>query len=212
MTDSGENDTEDVHEIWLAPEFEDGERGNGVSGHSVPEGSIAVEQLGDGQYRCRPAAEVIGWRIICDCYTEPWQMKPTVWIGPQLWKRVPSKALENLSAAKVYAADTDVVDVGWREDVQDAMRAYWQREHMAEADAFRAIRTASRSVKEATAALTEAVTTARGIGLSWSKIGDAAEMSTQSAHERWSNRGETARGKSRQAKFSDLAPSAKGVL
>lgn len=204
MTDGGENDTEDVHEIWLAPEFEDGERGNGVSGGSIPEGSIAVDGPVGGEYRCRPAAEVIGWRIICDCYTEPWQMKPTVWIGPQLWKRVPSKALENLSAAKVFATDTDVVDVGWREDVQDATRAYWRREHMAEADAFAAIRTASRSVKEATAALSEAVAAARNAGLSWSKIGEAAEMSGQSAHERWSKRGETLPGKSRRAKFSDL--------
>lgn len=206
MTNSGENDTQDVHEMWLAPEFEDGERGNGVSGHSVPDGSIAVEQLGDGQYRCRPAAEVIGWRVICDCYTEPWQMKPTVWVAPQLWKRVPSKSLENLYAAKIFAADTDVVDVGWREDVQDAMRAYWRREHMAEAEAFGAVRAASRSVKEASAALSEAVAAARGAGLSWSKIGEAAEMSGQSAHERWSKRGETAARKGRVVKISDLGP------
>ncbi|TDH17985.1 hypothetical protein [Mycobacteroides franklinii] len=204
MTVINEGDTDDVHEVWLAPVFEDGERSIG-SGDGAHSGSIAVEEIGQGDggsiYRWRPAAEVIGWRVICQCYSRGEQ-----WVSPRLWKRVPSEALENLDAAKIYAADSDVIDVDARPDVHDAVCAEWRREHMAEADAFAAVLSASRKVKESTAELSEAVAAARGVGLPWSKIGEAAQMSGQSAHERWSKRGETATAKSRTVPFSDLGP------
>lgn len=44
---------------------------------------------------------------------------------------------------------------------------------------------ANRAVLDAQSLLNEAVAAARGAGATWAQIGDAANMSRQSAHERW---------------------------
>ena len=99
---------------------------------------------------------------------------------------MPSKALEDIAAYKVYAADEDVIDVDLRSDVEEAAREQWRREHVDAIDAGGAVEDAVRSLRTAQANLDAAVRAARRRGLSWAKVGAAAGMTAQAAHERWS--------------------------
>src|ERR1700756_2108416 len=119
----------ETHEGYLVPEFDDDEHGIGTTGGRIPADAIAVEMRQDGSYRTRPAGEVIGWRMRCDCYREGRSGHET-WVSKQPWIRVPSKALEDIAAYKVYAADEDVIDVDLRSDVEEAAREQWRREHV----------------------------------------------------------------------------------
>src|ERR1700739_1026511 len=101
----------EAHEGYVLPEFDNGERGVGWSGGDIPNGAIAVEMRPDGSFRARPAGEVIGWRVVCDCYQEG-RSGHESWISSHLWIRVPSRVLQDLAAYKVYAVDDDVVDIG----------------------------------------------------------------------------------------------------
>lgn len=174
----------ETHEGYLVPAFEDGEHGIGTTGGDIAADAIAVEMLPDCTYRTRPAGEVIGWRVQCHCYQEGLSGHQT-WASRQLWVRVPSKTLEDLAAHKLYAADEDIVDIDLRADVAEAARAQWRAEHIDAIDAGGAIQHALNSVHAAEANLDAAVQAARHRGLSWAKIGAAAGMSAQAAHERW---------------------------
>jgi hypothetical protein len=176
------------HEGYLVPEFEDGERGIGTTGGDIPADSIAVQMLPDASYRARPAGEVIGWRVHCDCYREGRSGHET-WVSKQLWIRVPSTALQDLTARKLYAPDEDVVDVGHGgDDVEQAVREEWRAEHIDAIDAGAAIHDAMSAQRAADAQLDAAVEAARRKGLSWAKIGAAAGVSAQAAHERWASK------------------------
>jgi hypothetical protein len=175
------------HEGYLASEFENGDRGIGVSGSGIPPGHIAVEHRDDGTYRCRPAGEVIGWRVLCDCYLYPNSGRTKVWASEQLWIRVPSALQHAPSVFRIYAADEDVDDVN-AGDAADAAVALWHREHIDELDAAGVIKGALATVHTAEDQLDGAVLRARQAGLSWARIGEAANMSAQGAHERWADR------------------------
>lgn len=70
------------HEGYMVAEFEDGLRALGISGAGIPRGHLAVDQYGDGTFGqesvrrhggdaaflTRPAGEVVGWRVVCNCY------------------------------------------------------------------------------------------------------------------------------------------------
>jgi hypothetical protein len=173
------------HEGYLVPEFEDGDRGIGTSGSGIPPGHIAVERRDDNSFRTRPAGEVIGWRVLCDCYLYPNSGRTKVWASEQLWTRVPSALQHDPTKFRIYAADQDVDDVGDTGETANAVVALWHREHIDDIDAAGAIKGAVAAVRAAEEDLDNAVLKARQAGLSWARIGDAANMSSQGAHERW---------------------------
>lgn len=180
------------HEGWLAPVFHDGQRGNGVSGGTIPRDHIAVgreTQAPDGtwHYPSRPAGEVTGWMVVCDCASGAMGVTPgprSTWLGP-LFTRVPSAALEDLQARRVHADDKDVVDVFHREDVEAVVADLWRSEHLFTAGTLEDVAAAADAISAARARLDSAVAMARHGGASWADIGRAAGMTRQSAQERW---------------------------
>ncbi len=73
--------------------FGDGQRGRGVTGGSVPHDEVVVgaeTQREDGSWAwpTRPAGEVTGWVVCCDCYSTASFGAPSSWIGP-VFTRVP---------------------------------------------------------------------------------------------------------------------------
>ncbi|ORW06401.1 hypothetical protein [Mycobacterium kyorinense] len=191
-----ESDTaghDEWHEGYLVPEFDNGDRGMGLSGSGIPPGHVAVESLGNGSYRTRPAGEIIGWRVLCDCYLYPNSDRTKVWASEQLWIRVPSPLRHNPSEYRIYCPDEDVLDVD-AGDVHTAAHALWRAEHIDELDAAGVIKGALAAVHAADEQLNSAVLAARQAGLSWARIGEAANMSAQGAHERWADRARFATG------------------
>lgn len=189
------------HEGFLAAEFEDGLRALGASGTGVPPGYLAVDQYGDGtfgqeavrlhggqpEFAIRPSGEVIGWRVTCNCYGSGDTMPAKRWFSQQLWKRVPSPVRHDPTAFRIYAADEDVLDV-ITGDAYTAARDVWWNGHINDVDAEAAIKAALAAIRVGEEQLDQAVVGARRKGLSWAKIGGAAQMSAQAAHERWAKR------------------------
>jgi hypothetical protein len=169
------------HEGYLAPEFDNGDRGIGAWDDELS----AVEQLDDGSYRSRPAGEVIGWRVVCDCYLHANQRRPNLWISQQLWTRVPSPLQHDPASFRIYVADDDVPDVMYTNDIEDVARDLWRREHIDDLAAAGAVAGAAASVRAAEQQLDVAVLKARDAGLSWAKIGAKVGITAQSAHQRW---------------------------
>jgi hypothetical protein len=182
LTDDGR------HEGYLVPVFTDGERGNGTTGGGIGDDRIAVgagEYAADGTwtYPTRPASEVTGWAVCCDCWTGS-AFQPTTLTGP-VFTRVSSPDLEDLTRRRLYAPDNEVAYVAERLDVEEAVIDVWRTEHVVGAEALAEIATAAIDVAPATDRLDAAVATARRSGASWSDIGRAARMNGQSAQERW---------------------------
>jgi hypothetical protein len=189
------------HEGYMVAEFEDGRRALGISGAGIPPGHLAVDQYGDGTFgqeavrrhggdaafQTRPAGDVIGWRVVCNCYASGDVMPTKRWLSEQLWTRVASPVRHDPSAFRIYATDNDILDV-ISGDVYTAGHATWRNEHIDDIDAEAGIRTARVAIRSAQQQLDQAVLQARAKQLSWAKIGAAAEMSAQAAHERWAHR------------------------
>ena len=176
-----------LHEGWLAPVFQDGQRGYGVSGGGIPRDHIAVGsevQGPDGTWRypSRPAGEVTSWIVVCDCGSATGST--STWLGPE-FIRVPSAALEDLQDRRIHAVDADVVDVFHRSDVEAVVADLWRSEHLFTAGTLDDVAAAAAGVTAARARLDGAVAMARHGGASWADIGRATGMSRQSAQERW---------------------------
>lgn len=190
------------HEGYLVAEFEDGRRAFGISGSEIPPGHLAVDQHGDGTwgqdavrrhggdaaFQTRPAGEVVGWRVVCNCYGPGDTVPSKRWFSQQLWTRVPSPIRHAPSAFRIFAADHDVLDVTISEDVSTAGHSVWWNDHINDIEAEAAIKAALAVIRSGEDQLTSAVIQARARKMSWAKIGSAAEMSAQSAHERWAQR------------------------
>lgn len=179
------------HEGYVLAEFVDGVRARGVSGGGVPQDHVVVdfEYVGEPgartetRYTTRPAAEAIGWRVMCDCRENPESSRVTkTWVS-ELLTRVPSKALEDAAAGRIFALDGEVIDVD--ESHYDALHAIWRRDHVDELDALATIREARRRARLAQDDLDAAARSARAGGSTWEAIGRAAGMARQSAQERW---------------------------
>lgn len=181
--------TEDgQHEGYLVPLFLDGQRGHGVTGGSIPHDHVVVGdevQAEDGgwSYPTRPAAEVTGWAICCDCSIST-SSKPTTWTGP-VFTRVPSPSLESIRELRIFAEDDDVPYVADRPEVENAARELWRSEHAFAVDAIAELEAASEGAAQARLRLDAAVALARHSGASWADIGRAVGMARQSAQERW---------------------------
>jgi hypothetical protein len=166
------------HEGYLVPHFLDGQRAAAVTGGSIPEDQIAV---GEGEidhdgalaYRTRPAAEVVGWVVCCNCAAG---RAMTTWTGPT-FTRVPSPSLESIRARRVFAADDKVPYVGERPEVEDAARELWRLEHVFGTDAVGEVQAAAAAAAQSDLRLETAVALARHSGASWETIGRASGMS-----------------------------------
>ncbi len=174
------------HEGCLVPHFLDGQRGVGVTGGNIAADQVAVGEptMSDGgnlRYRTRPAAEVVGWVVCCDCSAGRTMTK---WTGPT-FARVPSPSLESVRAHRIFATDDEVPYASERPEVEDAARELWRLEHVFGADAVGEVQAAAAGAAQADLRLETAVALARHSGASWETIGRAAGMTRQSAHERW---------------------------
>jgi len=180
-----------IHEGYVLPEFIDGVRGRGIWTGKVPRDHVVVdvEYVGDPgdiseeRYTSRPAAEVIGWRVMCDCRTGSTSRVTATWCS-DLITRVPSSALHDPAAGRLYVPDEDVPEVD--ELFVDDLAGLWRREHVDGEGALSAIAQARSEAAAAERRLDEAVAAARAGGASWEAIGRAAGMTRQSAHGRWS--------------------------
>lgn len=182
---------EHFHEGYLLPEFGDGTVGGGATTGSADGSVHVIISFGDGSAdsrgrETRPAAEITGWRIACDCYRHGSSQRAQRWVSATRWVRVPSRALQDVAAGKIYASDDDVADVSIRADVEAAALTLLRREHLDGDMAVAEIQAARQEVARAQTRLDAAVQAARAAGLSWAAIGEAADMAAQSAHQRWS--------------------------
>lgn len=133
------------HEGYVLAELADGVRARGMSGGGVHDDHVVVdvEYVGepgasiDTWYTTRPAAEAVGWRVMCECRDDDTSRVTTTWVSAML-SRVPSKALEDPAAGRIYAADGEVIDVD--ETYWEVPHAIGRRDHVDELVALAAMR------------------------------------------------------------------------
>lgn len=182
-------DEHGFHEGYLVPRFHDQQLAYLVTGGSIPPDQIAcgpsrLTSAGHQEYPTRPAGEVTGWVVCCDCTGRETSSARTTWVGPE-FTRVPSAALEDVPHLKVYAPDDDVAYVSERDDVEQVAVDLWRSGHVFSDDAISAVQAASEALAAAKTRLDSSVAIARSSGASWAAIGRAADMTRQSAQERW---------------------------
>ena len=166
------------HEGYVAHLFADGMYGGTWSNGPVATSTADGALLDSKQWQYRTQDEVVGWRVIC---TDMRNYKaPECWRGP-VWTRVATAAEADPERHRVYAPDPYGLD----EDTSDLIMLDWER-HIAPSQAAYPVELAAREFYDAQDRLNEAVRQARADGASWTDIGDAAGMSRQSAHQRWS--------------------------
>lgn len=183
-------DEDGVHEGYVVPEFLDGIRGQGIWSGSVPPDHVIVDMEYVGEpgmtterYTSRPAAEVVGWRVMCDCRMGNGSTITNQWVS-DLVTRVPSKSLaDEVGGLRLYVPDEDMIGVD--DTYFEVFTAIWRREHVDGESALNAITQARRTLAAAERDLDAAVAAARAAGESWEAIGRAAGMARQSAHSRW---------------------------
>lgn len=174
MTDDG------AHEGWVARVLDDGREATGSTGRQREDGGLEMLEVvpafdGQAQREERVSSDRVGsWVARCTCG----------WRG-SLWERV----------TELHEA-SDATRRGWRPlgevgdeppHVEEALHAEWRR-HLQPHDAAAEVRRAAAAVAEHQQHLETAVVAARRQGLSWEKIGAAAGVSRQAAHERWGRR------------------------
>ena len=156
------------------PEFADGALGSGTTGGGVPDDQVIVETIradGTEQHVTRPAAEVVAWRIMCHCHPASRGFTETILPGPLV--RVPSVALEDLGARRVFAVDEDVPYATEREDIEQLARSIWWDEHAAAQDALGNLSRAAAEEAAARAETNRLAQHARAAGAKWGQIGRA---------------------------------------
>ena len=176
------------HEGYLVPVFFDGERGAGTTGGGIPDDEVVSGRLvqaedGTWTYPTRPAREVTGWAVCCDC-TMGDTVRHTTWVGPT-FTRVASAELEDLAELRLFARDDEVASVAERPEVEEAVIDLWRSEHAFGADALAEVETDAIAAAHARQRLDAAVAIARHGGASWPEIGRAAGITGQSAQECW---------------------------
>ena len=164
-----------THEGYFAVVFADG-----VEGRWSSVRGIGVGYADDGSDVLRPGSGVVGWLLRCA------HRGQAGWCG-SAWTRVGCD-VEDLRAGRLCCADDEVFWVlEARPDLEQLVGAEWLA-HVAPDEALSNVRAASEAVRGAEQQLERAVVSARLAGASWAALGDAAGMSRQSAHERWSAR------------------------
>lgn len=181
ITDDG------VHEGWVARILDDGRESVGGTARRRDDGSLEFLELvwNDGdpkQEEKVPSDRVRRWVPQCTCG----------WRGT-IWERVTEPGQASDAARRGWRPLGDIGDAP--EHVEETAHAEWRR-HLAPQQAVAAITAAAAAVAEHQRQLTAAVHEARRCGVSWERIGAAAGISRQSAHERW---GASSRASSRAA-------------
>lgn len=185
----------------MAAEFDDGLRALGILGTGIPAGHLAVDQYGDGtwgqeavrrhggdaEFQTRPAGEVIGWRIVCNCCPSSDATPTKRWVSQQFWTRVASPVRHDPAAFRIYAADDEVLDVS-SGDAHTSGYDVWWNHHISDIAAEADIGAALAVIRSGEDQLNRAVLQARTRQISWAKIGAAVGISGQAAHERWAQR------------------------
>ncbi|MEV6432958.1 hypothetical protein [Nocardia sp. NPDC051463] len=139
-------------------------------------GAFLITRRADGsmlpvhEWFPRPPAEVIGWRPMCECG----------WRG-SFWTRVGTPAEEDISRQRGHSSEFGDPS----QELEDAAMREWER-HIAPSKAAWPVVQAAREFYDAQDRLNDVVRQARADGASWTDIGDAAGMTRQSAHQRWS--------------------------
>ena len=177
-----------LHEGYVVPQFADGELAIGSSVGTVPADQVVSGQPfenvdGRWVWPTRPASEVAGWVVCCDCSTG-YGSSRTTWTGPVI-ARVPLASEEDLPSLLLYANDDDVNDASSREDVESLVHRLWRAEHTNSHIALAAVRAASNEVETAQDRLSSAIANARSAGAGWAEVSVAARMSEKTAEERW---------------------------
>ncbi|ETA06221.1 hypothetical protein V525_14525 [Gordonia alkanivorans CGMCC 6845] len=180
-----ESDTH-FHEATLVAVFDDGAESLGSTMVNGVDYDIVEWGQHPNEDRRRPSAEIVGWRLACNCARRS-SSEVSTWTDPVQWARVPSASLEDLARHRVFAPDSDV-HADERPEVAEAARAVWQRDHLDPLDVEAEIRAAADARRDAEERLDAAVARARRLGRSWADIGAAAGMTRQSANERWRGR------------------------
>jgi hypothetical protein len=107
---------------------------------------------------------VIGWRSACQCG----------WRGTRFSLRSEWPSTDHALAS---------------EEVEEHLKAEWER-HLRVALPVLAIHDLTRRIAQAQDDLVQAVRAARAAGVSWTVIGEAADVSERSAQKRWSGKAE----------------------
>lgn len=183
------------HDMTIRAEFEDGAVSGG--GSTIRDGVDMV--VLDDYETWRPAGEIVAWRIVCNCEkpigTSIHSIR-TQWVSSTRWVRVASRHLEDVAAGRIYAADEaspesrfhSPVDIDLREEVEEAAKAIWRREHLHGIDIADEIAAALAMQRAATTATDVAVERAQRAGWTWQQIGEAAGMTAAGANSRWRER------------------------
>lgn len=177
VTDTGD------HEGFVDCLFADGMAGSGWSG-----GGITITTAADGteipygqQPPSRPASEVVGWRVGCNCnYGQPGRDR--IWHG-QPWTRA---AEEDIDHRRLCVTDEQALEMVFDDEGPGRfLYAEWERDHLGAYHDLAGVAAAAHAVAQARRQLDTAVAMARVAGASWADVGKAAGISRQSAHERW---------------------------
>ncbi|MFE3281243.1 hypothetical protein [Nocardia sp. NPDC059239] len=161
------------HEGFVTAWFPDGMLGTGFTGNTVFARMPCTDgrKLHDydrGEEVERPDSEVAGWQPVCECG----------WRG-SLWRRVATEAEQDLTVYRAYSRDS------LSDDFDEMLMVEWEQ-HIAPATAVHEVALITAEIRDAEQRRVEAVTRARAAGASWEAIAQAANITRQSAHERWS--------------------------
>lgn len=170
ITDDGE------HEGWVVRVLDDGRQAHGSTSRRCEDGSIEMLELvpvdGDPEREEPVSSDRVRWWIPqCTCG----------WRG-SIWERVTELHWASDATRRGWRPLGDVGDEP--QHVEESAHAEWRR-HLEPQEASAAVSRAAEAVAVHQRHLEEAVLEARRLGLSWERIGAAAGISRQAAHERW---------------------------
>lgn len=124
---------------------------------------VLADGTDTGTWTAETGPKVTGWRAACDCG----------WRSPLLYPRAEHPSEDGFAPEPIEGFETG-----------GGCYAEW-RAHLAAALPELAVYDAWQAIREHTETLEAAITRARGAGVTWAKIGEAADMSKQAAWQRW---------------------------
>ncbi|MBS0661288.1 MAG: hypothetical protein JSR82_23985 [Verrucomicrobia bacterium] len=182
-----------LHEGYVVAEWSDGVRSSGTYAGDMDDDQVIVDDIWDDvtrtmSYVTRPAAEIVGWRLLCDCrspYGDGNLPEERRWRS-ELLRRVPGEGGPRTNGeGTITAPDDDLHPMLWSDDVMDELSRIWWDQHIAPADRLDKLTDAVRAENAAREATNRLAREARDGGATWDQIGRAAGITRQSAQQRW---------------------------
>lgn len=163
------------HEGWAGALFADGKvsaasSADGVRVSYTAEGTFIAIADGD---EWRPHDAVVGWVGMCDC--------PARWRS-EAWTRVTDPGEADPATRRAYLQLGAMADAP--PEVEDALHLQW-RAHIEPDLLLSEIAELTEQQHALGERITRAVVKARYAGVSWAEIGKAAQVTRQTAHEKW---------------------------